>query len=135
MYDVKVALGSRGLTLQGVRQCAIDKEWRALVHMRVIENDATLSRVIYTLSGRTGSALAWHTQRSVFAPRLLQKVLRFVARIYTMQYVEHRGYCPVCGGGQSIESTVSDAIVHNWLWSTATGSCQLRYFSSIPAGS
>ena len=47
----------------------------------------------YTLSGRTDSALAWHTQGRVFAPRLPQQVLRFVARIYTVQYVELSGYC------------------------------------------
>ena len=37
------------------------------------------------------------------------------------------------GGGrdQSIESTVSYAIVRGWLWSTATRSSQLGYFSII----
>ena len=31
---VKVALGSRGMTVKAERQCAKDrKEWRALVHM------------------------------------------------------------------------------------------------------
>ena len=34
MDDVNVALGSRGMTAEAVRQCANDrKEWRALVHM------------------------------------------------------------------------------------------------------
>ena len=37
--------------------------------------------------------------------------------------------------GQSIGSTVSGANVHSWLWSTATRSCSLGYFSSIPASS
>ena len=37
------------------------------------------------------------------------------------------------GGGcdQSIGSTVSDAIVRSWLWSTATRSCSLGYFSRL----
>ena len=37
------------------------------------------------------------------------------------------------GGGcdQSIGSTVSDAIVHSWLWSTATGSSSLCSFSRL----
>ena len=37
------------------------------------------------------------------------------------------------GGGcdQSIGSTVSDAIVRNWLWSTATRSSQFCYFSRL----
>ena len=41
-----------------------------------------------------------------------------------------------CKGGvndQSIGSIVSDSIVRSWLWSTATGSCQLGYFGSITA--
>ena len=39
-----------------------------------------------------------------------------------VQYVKLREYCPVQGEGcdQSIGSTVSDAIVRSWLWSTAT---------------
>ena len=47
--------------------------------------------ITYTLSGRTGSALAWCTRGRVCKPRLLQQVLRFVARVYTVQYVELRG--------------------------------------------
>ena len=62
-----------------------------LVHGTVIHGTI----VHGTLSGRTGSALVCHTQGRVFAPRLLQQVLRFVARIYTVQYVELGGYCPV----------------------------------------
>ena len=37
--------------------------------------------------------------------------------------------------GHSIRSTISDAIVRSWLWSTATRSCPLCYFSSITATS
>ena len=33
--------------------------------------------------------------------------------------------------GQSIGCTISNAIVRSWLWSTATRSCTLGYFSSI----
>ena len=34
MDGVKVALGSKGMTVEAARQCAKDrKEWRALVHM------------------------------------------------------------------------------------------------------
>ena len=34
MDGMKVAFGSRGMTLEAARQCAKDrKEWRALVHM------------------------------------------------------------------------------------------------------
>ena len=49
----------------------------------------------------------------------------------TVQYVELWGYYPVYGGGydQSIGSTVCDAIVHSWLWSTASRSSPLGYFS------
>ena len=34
---------------------------------------------VYTLSGRIGSALVWHTQWYMFVPRLLHQVLRFLA--------------------------------------------------------
>ena len=34
MDGVKVALGNRGMTVEGAQQCTKDgKEWRALVHM------------------------------------------------------------------------------------------------------
>ena len=48
-----------------------------------------------------------------------------------------KGFSPVKGGDnyQSIVSTVSDAIVRSWLWSTATGNCPLGYFSIITASS
>ena len=48
----------------------------------------------------------------------------------TVQNMELRGYCPVCD--QSIWSSVSDAIVSSWLWSTATRSSPLGYFSKLP---
>ena len=41
--------------------------------------------------------------------------------------------CAEWGSGQSIGSTVSDAIVCSWLWSTTTGSSPLGYLSSIAA--
>ena len=43
-----------------------------------------------------------------------------------------RGYCPWgWGWDQSIGSTVSDAIIRCWLWSTATRSSILGYFSRL----
>ena len=53
-----------------------------------------LASVVRTLSGRTGSALVWHTRGRAFQSRLVQQVLRFVGRVNTVQYVELRGYCP-----------------------------------------
>ena len=51
---------------------------------------------LYTLSGRTGSALVWHTRGRAFEFRLVQQVLRFViGRVNTVQYVELRGCCPM----------------------------------------
>ena len=48
-----------------------------------------------------------------------------------------QGYCPIKdgGNGQSIGSTVSNAIIRSWLWSTVTESCPLGSFSSITASS
>ena len=38
MDGVKMALGSRGMTVEAPRHCAKDRnEWRALVHMYMIE--------------------------------------------------------------------------------------------------
>ena len=38
IYSVKMALNSRGMTVEAARQCAKDrKEWRALVHMKMSE--------------------------------------------------------------------------------------------------
>ena len=68
----------------------------------------------YTLSGRTGSALVWHTHGRVFEPRLTRQVLRFVRRVYTVQYAELKGTADEGGGcGQSIGCTVFDAIVRS----------------------
>ena len=80
-----------------------------------------IQRIIYlmllyhelSLSGLTGSALAWHSQGRLFAPRLLQQVLRFVPRIYTVHCLGLRGTA-LCTA-------------------TATGSTPLGYFSSITA--
>ena len=48
--------------------------------------------------------------------------------------VSHRGLLPSTGvNGQAIGSTVSDAIVSSWLWSTATKSRPIGYFSSVIA--
>ena len=54
----------------------------------------------YTLSGRTGSALAWHSEGRVFGPHSLLQVLRYVARICIVKYMELKGYCPVYGEEQ-----------------------------------
>ena len=86
----------------------------------------------HTLSGRTGSALVWHTRGRVLESRLVQHLLRFVSRVSTMQYVELMEYCPwgwVCD--QSIGSNSHDAILRSWLWSTATGSSPFGYFSIL----
>ena len=64
-------------------------------------------------------------------------ILYILHRICNVQYEELREYCHVTGGsnGQSIGSTVSDAVVRSWLWSTAPGSSPLGYVSSITASS
>ena len=91
----------------------------------------TVGMVQNTLSGRTGSTWVWHTCGRVFEPRLLQQVLRFVGRVYTVQYLELRGYCPRGWGMRPVNgSTVSDAILRSWLWSTVTRNSPLGYFSN-----
>ena len=76
--------------------------------------------------------MIWHIRGRVFEPRLLHQVLRFVGRVYTVQYVELRGTAHeggVCD--DSIGSTVSDAIVRSWLWLTVTRSSPLGYFGIL----
>ena len=71
---------------------------------------------MHTLSGRTGSALVWHTRGPVFEPRLLQQVLGFVGSVNTVQYVELGGYCLSRWGVRPVNgSTVSDAIARSCL--------------------
>ena len=76
---------------------------------------------MWTLSGRTGSALVWHTRGSVFEPACskssdLQTVLT-PCNTWSSEGTAHEGG----GCDQSIGSTVSDAIVRCRLWSTALG--------------
>ena len=43
MDGVKVALGNKGMTVESAHQCAKDrKEWRALVHMKLVEFQAAI---------------------------------------------------------------------------------------------
>ena len=55
-----------------------------------------------------------------------------VGRGYCPTPLLGRGYCQKGWGcDQSIRSTVSDAMVRSWLWSTATRSSPLGYFSKL----
>ena len=86
----------------------------------------------YTLSGSTGKVVASHAEIPRSGPGLTEAIFMHCA------LVALRGYCPVKGGGgkgQSIGSTVSDAIVRSWLWSTATGSRPLGYLGNITTSS
>ena len=72
-----------------------------------------LNSMELTLSGSTGSALAWYSEGRVFAPHLLQQILWFVASIALCNTWSSGGtaLCWVGGNYQSIGSTVSDDIV------------------------
>ena len=85
---------------------------------------------LYKLSGRTGSALVWHTRGSVSEPPVAAASLRFEGRVYTLQYVELREYIAHEGGGATSQFD------HHLLrhcqslsWSTASRSTLLGYFS------
>ena len=80
----------------------------------------------YTLSGSIGKVVASHVEVARSIPGWPE-----TAPIYTI-HETLRGHCPwgwECD--QSIGSTVSDAIVRSWLWSTATRSSPLGYFSRL----
>ena len=80
--------------------------------------------VANTLSGRIGKVVASHVA-------VTRSIPAEVALIYNMHEVLS-GYCPMLGAcDQSIGSTVSDAIVRSWLWSTATRSTPLGCFSTL----
>ena len=83
--------------------------------------------------GSTGKAVASHAEISRSNPGLTKAV---PIHMYCVLVVL-RGYCPVKAGGngQSVGSTVSDAIVRSWLWSTATGSHPLGYLGNITTSS
>ena len=88
-YELSVLWPERVTTKDGLGYGLYGCETSELWSDHVIR--ITVLSESHTLRGRTGSALAWHTNRRVFAPRLLQQVLRFVTPIYTVQYVELRG--------------------------------------------
>ena len=71
MDGVKVFLSNRGMTVEATRQCAKDrKEWRALVHMSLIEFNAAIS------FGPPSRALVVITWRGVDAVTLLLLLLK-----------------------------------------------------------
>ena len=79
-------------------------------------------------ANRIGLAYTWTRVRAT----LLQQVLGFVGGVspcntWSSEGTAHEGE----GCDQSIGSTVSDAIVRSWLWSTATRSSPLGYFSIL----
>ena len=61
MDDVKVDLDHKGMTVKVVQQCTKDrKEWRALVHIKMIYYDAAI--VVYTFGRDSGSLVAYHLE-------------------------------------------------------------------------
>ena len=81
---------------------------------------------VHTLSGRTGSAFVWHTfpWTRVRAPVATASLAICRPRLHRA-IRGAQGVLPMREGcDQSIGSTISDAIVQSWLWSTATRSTQ-----------
>ena len=107
-----------------------DAMWHAMWRHSDLKTD--FNSISYTLSGRTGSG--WPVIPKVARSRLtesskscdLQPVLHCAIRLA-------QGVLPCVRWGcdQSIGSTVSDAIIHSWFWSTATRSCPLGYFNNL----
>ena len=78
----------------------------------------------YTLSG----------PQARWLPRMLRLHVRFPLRMHCFILCTRRwGSTAHEGGGcdQSIESTVSDAIIRSWLWLTATRSSPFGWFSTL----
>ena len=86
---------------------------------------------VYTLSRRIGSALAWHSEGRVFESHWLQQDMICCPYLHYASWAQDVLPCEGWGGGngQSIGSTVSDAIV--WLWSTANGSSPFGYLVAL----
>ena len=82
--------------------------------------------IYYTLSGRIGKVVASHAEGCNVRIPAVAELHRFIL------CTRRSGGTAHAGGGcdQSIGSTVSDAIVRSWLWSTATRSSPLGYFSN-----
>ena len=78
----------------------------------------------YTLSDRIGSALAWHTNGRTIETQSVSKSCDLqCACAYTSRA---QGALPCKGWGvtaSQLDLPSLDAIIHSWLWSTATGSC------------
>ena len=80
----------------------------------------------------------WPHRQLRWLHRILKLQDRFAVELRLHRFIQstRRSGGTAHGGGgydQSVESTVSDAIVRSWLWSTVTGSSPLGYFSSITA--
>ena len=81
----------------------------------------------HTLCGRIGKVVASYAERCKVDCR--HRLHRFIMCTRRSRGTAHEGEV----NGQSIGSIISDAIVRRWLWSTATRSCPLDYFSSLTA--
>ena len=84
-------------------------------------------KATYTLSGRIGKVVASHAEGCNVA-----RLIPGVAELHRFILCTRRsGGTAHVGGGcdRSIGSTVSNAILRSWLWSTATRSSPLGYFS------
>ena len=80
---------------------------------------------LYTLSGRIGKVVASHAEGCKIESRAVAELHRFILCTIRSGGAAHEGG----GCDQSVGSTDSDAIVRSWLWSTATRSSPLGYFS------
>ena len=105
---------------------SISKE--AIYHLSVYESICT---ILYTLSGRLGKVgrLQDGTPAVAEQHRFIECNLIPQRSHHSLRSHRSGGTAHESGGcDQSIGSTVSDAIVHSWLWSTATRSSPLGYF-------
>ena len=84
---------------------------------------------LHTLSGCIGKVVASHAEGCKVARSNLAvaELHRFILCTRRSGGTEHEGG----GCDQSIRSIVSDAIVHSWLWQTATRSSPFGYFSRL----
>ena len=91
--------------------------------MQLVKN--TMFLIAFNLSGSIGKVVASHAEGWRVESR--QRMHRFILCTRRSAGTAHEG--GVCC--QSIGSTVSDAIVNSWLWSTATRSSPSAYFRRL----
>ena len=139
-----VRLGSSDRSIERIRSSPTPYSWKDQFFVCIVRNFSyktkemtfqyanqycpSTSRILsaITLSGRIVKVVASHAEVARSIPGWPETVPTYTVHEALRDYFPWGWGCD-----QSIISTVSDGIVRSWLWSTATRSSPLGYFSGL----